>query len=438
MELLNNINVERSILSSILYDYTLLEDINTFLNPNDFYLLIHQKIYEVILELYKNDIPVEETFILKKLKKDSTSEKALLEIISTTPIANVQVYALEIKEISRKRQINNIINIIKKQLLEETVLSDDLLSLITKEVEQIENDVAVKENTTKEILIELKNDMEKAALNGEIIGQKTGLKALDNIIGAFEDGDLIVVAARPSMGKTSFISAITNKSLEDGRGVLIESLEMPAKKILARLISARSGEYLSDIKKGLIRNKTKFYEAANFFACENLVIHDKTYPTIVQLQSRIKRVLKINKNIKNIFIDNTGKIQLDGKTREDIEIGHITNMLKKIARDFQIRVFLLQQLNRSVETRDNKRPKLSDLKNSGNIEEDADIVLGLYREAYYKTKEKNEYEKDIENAEIIVLKNRDGETRTAKVSFEGKCARFVDRMIVPVVIEYTH
>jgi len=438
LELLNNINVERSILSSILYDYTLLEDINTFLNPNDFYLYVHQKIYKVILELYKNDIPIEETFILKKLKKDSISEKALLEIIATTPIANVQVYALEIKEISRKRQINNIINIIKKQLLEETVLSDDLLLLITKEVEQIENDVAVKENTTKEILIELKNDMEKAALNGEIIGQKTGLKALDNIIGAFEDGDLIVVAARPSMGKTSFISAITNKSLEDGRGVLIESLEMPAKKILARLISARSGEYLSDIKKGLIRNRTKFYEAANFFACENLVIHDKTYPTIIQLQSRIKRVLKINKNIKNIFIDHTGKIQLDGKTREDIEIGYITNMLKKIARDFQIRVFLLQQLNRSVETRDNKRPKLSDLKNSGNIEEDADIVLGLYRESYYKTKEKNEYEKDIENAEIIVLKNRDGETRTAKVSFEGKCARFVDKIVVPVVIEYSN
>lgn len=126
-----------------------------------------------------------------------------------------------------------------------------------------------------------------------------------------------------------------------------------------------------------------------------------------------------------------------GKTREDIEIGHISAMLKKIARDYNIRVFLLQQLNRGVESRDDKRPMLSDLKNSGNIEEDADIVLGLYRESYYKRKKTSMFEKPIEDAEIIVLKNRDGEVATANVSFEGKSARFIDRKETdPIIVEF--
>lgn len=131
-----------------------------------------------------------------------------------------------------------------------------------------------------------------------------------------------------------------------------------------------------------------------------------------------------------------------GKTREDIEIGQISSMLKKIARDYNIRVFLLQQLNRGLESRDNKRPILSDLKNSGNIEEDADIVLGLYRDSYYKKDKKKESlynpnQTTVEDAEIIVLKNRDGSVGTAHVSFEGRYARFQDKKNEePLIIEF--
>ena len=177
-----------------------------------------------------------------------------------------------------------------------------------------------------------------------------------------------------------------------------------------------------------------------FFENSNLIIHDKAYPTILELQNRIKATLRKNPNIKNIFVDHTGKIQLLGKTREDIEIGHISAMLKKIARDYNIRVFLLQQLNRSLESRENKRPMLSDLKNSGNIEEDADIVLGLYRDSYYK-KDKDKptmlNHDIIEDAEILVLKNRDGRVGVAKVSFEGKSARFLNKVNnEPTIIEF--
>jgi len=252
-------------------------------------------------------------------------------------------------------------------------------------IENIENETLQKIPSIKDTIKEIKEDMKKASLNGsKILGQSSGLDALDNIIGAFEDGDLIVIAARPSMGKTSIISTIATQALKDKNGVLIESLEMPRKKIVSRLIASKSGESLTDLKKGLIRNIDNFNEAVDFYENSELIIHDKAYPTILELQNRIKATLRQNPNIKNVFIDHTGKIQLLGKTREDIEIGHISAMLKKIARDYNIRVFLLQQLNRSLESRENKRPMLSDLKNSGNIEEDADIVLGLYRDAYYK------------------------------------------------------
>lgn len=436
MDSIYQVNIERAVLSSILFNPHELEDILGILKPRDFYLLAHQNVFEVMIQLHNNELPIDEEFIKKRIDSKLASETDLINILSSNAISNTLAYVLEIKELSRKKQINDLTIQIKKNLNED-IISDDLLSLITKNIEDIENDNFFEEKNTLEILEELKGDMKKANENNEVLGQKSGLIALDNIIGAFEDGDLIIVAARPSMGKTSYISAITNKALEEGNGVLIESLEMPAKKILNRLISSRSGESLSDLKKGHIKNKERFEEACNFFACENLVLHDNSYPTIMQLQSRIKKVLRKKPNIKNVFVDHTGKIQLDGKTREDIEIGHITNMLKKIARDFNIRVFLLQQLNRGVESRDNKRPILSDLKNSGNIEEDADIVLGLYRDSYYKTKEKSMFEKPVENSEIIILKNRDGETRTAKVAFEGRCARFIDRVDdVVEVIEF--
>jgi len=438
MDVVYTVNIEKSILCSIFFEPLLIEELSTILHPSDFYLKTHSVIYETMIYLYQKDLPIDEDFVIRNVKDKTIDLNVIAEILSVNAISNVMVYAYELKENSKKRQINSLAIEIKRRLMEDEYTSEELLSYINNEINTIENNSILKEPSSKDIIEELKGDMEKASKNLSILGQKSGLKALDKIIGAFEDGDLIVIAARPSMGKTSIISTITIQSLQDGDGVLIETLEMPSKKIMSRLISAKSSEKLSDLKKGLVSNIKNFEEAVNFFACEKLVLHDNTYPSIMQLQSRIKKVLRNNKNIKNVFIDHTGKIRLDGKTREDIEIGHITNMLKKIARDFNVRVFLLQQLNRSVESRENKRPMLSDLKNSGNIEEDADVVLGLYRESYYKSKEKSISENDIENAEIIVLKNRDGETGIAKVSFEGRCARFIDRkeLNIPVTIEY--
>lgn len=440
MDIMHSLSIEKTVLSSIIFRYEEIYTVSEILEVEDFYLKIHQDIYRIMLELHSEDMPIDEEFIRKRGVGYSFSDTDLIDLLSVNPITNVEAYCHEIKEDSKLRKIQNLSKRIPRYI-EENSKSDDVLYTLQKEIDNIENQNTNDSLTSKDLISVVLKDMEFAAENGsKVLGQSSGLKSLDNIIGAFEDGDLIVIAARPSMGKTSIISTLAIESLEDKKGVLIESLEMPAKKIMTRLIATKAEESLNDLKKGLVKNRNKFDEATAFFGTDDLIIHDKSYPTLTELQSRIKVVLRKNPNIKNIFVDHTGKIQLLGKTREDIEIGQISAMLKKIARDYNIRVFLLQQLNRGLETRENKRPKLSDLKNSGNIEEDADIVLGLYRESYYKQNKENTpsmYEKKQEAAEIIVLKNRDGETGTAHVGFEGKYVRFVEKKPTePLVIEF--
>jgi len=439
LDITHSLSIEKTVLSSIIFRYEEIYTVSEILEVEDFYLKAHQDIYKIMLELLSEDMPIDEEFIRKRGVEYSFTDTDLIDILSVTPITNVEAYCHEIKEDSKLRKIQNLSKRIPRYV-EEKSKSDDVLYTIQKDIENIENHNTNDSLTSKDLISVVLKDMEFAAENGsKVLGQSSGLKSLDNIIGAFEDGDLIVIAARPSMGKTSIISTLSIQSLLDKRGVLIESLEMPAKKIMTRLIATRAGESLNDLKKGLVKNKEKFQEAIDFFDTSDLIIHDKSYPTLTELRSRIIATLRKNPNIKNIFVDHTGKVQLLGKTREDIEIGQISAMLKKIARDYNIRAFLLQQLNRGLETREDKRPKLSDLKNSGNIEEDGDIVLGLYRESYYKQNKENTpsmYEKKQEAAEIIVLKNRDGKIGTAHVGFEGQYVRFVEKEATAIVIEF--
>lgn len=422
------LTLEKTVLVSLIDNYELIDSVIDYLNFDDFYDIGHQEVYKAILHLFHSDMPIDETFIRKFADTKKLTESNLISILAVTPILKIEHYAREIKELSKKRKLDHLANVIKKETQTENTLSEDIIFQIQTNIDHIDDvNRDVHEHKSMDLIEKIKFDMEnKDNKDKEVFN--TGLTKLDGLLEGIDDGELVIIAARPSMGKTSLISTICIETLKQGRGVLIESLEMDATKIMRRLLSTKSEEYLSDIKKGVVRSPKKFQEAVEFFSTENLVIHDESYINLYQLQSKIKRVLRKNPNIKNVFIDHTGKIKLEGKTREDIEIGYITNTLKKIAREHNIRIFLLQQLNRSVESRDNKRPTLSDLKNSGNIEEDADIVLGLYRDSYYKTKDKDEQEKDLEESEIIILKNRDGRLGTAKVYFERKTSSFRNNM----------
>lgn len=422
-----NINIqdiERAVLATFLLDRDQFLEYQSILDISDFYLPAHQEIFKVMCYLFEKDLPIDEEFIKKYSDKSRLNDNEIIRISTTNSIVDILSYINEIKESSKKRKINSFTNEIKHLILDNSYASEDIAKQFLQFVDHLDSNSYDQYTHTSEGLLNTIIQQMKDKENG-ITTKKyhTGLHSLDKILDGLDDGDLIVVAARPSMGKTSFITSVAMETLKHNEAVLIESLEMSADKIMRRFLSSYSGESISDLKNAVVSNPSRFNEAVSFLNTSNLIIEDEPYPTLFQLQSKIKKALRKNPNIKNIFVDHTGKIKLDGKTREDIEIGYITNTLKKIAREYNVRVFLLQQLNRSVESRENKRPMLSDLKNSGNIEEDADIVLGLYRDSYYNKKEEAE-ERVAEKAEIIVLKNRDGSLGTASVIFERKTATF--------------
>lgn len=422
-------SIEKAVLSSFLFDNTEFFEYGHTINTNDFVLPYSQEIFQTMQYLHEHDMPLEETFILKYANKEKLREQDLISVMAVNAISNVHSYIELLKQESSKRKLLQLSIQMHKDLSSDSNMSiEDVKSNIVHYIDNLDNvNIDKYEHKSSDLVSLVQKQMENAQNKDLIQKYYTGLKALDNILDGIDDGDLIVIAGRPSMGKTSLIASICIESLQNNNGVLIESLEMPADKIMKRLLAVKSEENLKDIKNGLVKNLSNFKNASEFFSKGDLIIHDETYPTLYQLQAKIKRTLRKNPNIKNVFIDHTGKIQLDGKTREDIEIGKITNTLKKIARDYGIRVFLLQQLNRGVENRENKRPTLSDIKNSGNVEEDADVVLGLYRSSYYKSKENETYENNLEESEIIVLKNRDGALGTAKVWFERKITAFKNK-----------
>lgn len=308
MDLTYAINLEKVVLSSIIFNHDEIYTVLEILEPDDFYLKAHQDIYKIMIELHKEDMPIDEDFIKKRgVGLPSITDNFFLDILTARPITNSKAYCLEIKESSKLRKIENISKSISQYLYEQSK-SDDILLVVQKEIEEIENKGLINPIDTKNLINIVLKDMQTASENGsQVIGQTSGLKELDRIIGAFEDGDLVVISARPSMGKTSIISSLTIQSLFDKRGVLVESLEMPSKKIMVRLLAAHSGESLSDLKRGLVKNKDKFNESIEFFKNAELIIHDKSYPTLIELESRIKSTLRKNPNIKNVFVDHTGK-----------------------------------------------------------------------------------------------------------------------------------
>ncbi len=215
MNFINILNIERLVLSSIFFDYEQIFEVSLILKKDDFYLKAHQDIYQVMLALHDEGLPIDEDFIRNRVPKEDFNDNVLIEILSAKPIVNTEAYCLEIKESSKLRKLEQLSkNIIFNVSNDKN--SQDIITNIQVNIENIENETLQQIPTIRDTIKEFKADMQKALDGGaKILGQSSGLEALDNIIGAFEDGDLIVIAARPSMGKTSIISTIATKALEE-------------------------------------------------------------------------------------------------------------------------------------------------------------------------------------------------------------------------------
>jgi len=423
---MHNVNIERAVLYSFLFNPESFYNSAPKLSADDFYLPFHRYMYEAICTIVAEDKPIDEEFIRSEMIKNKRfDEDAMLEVLSTNPLPNVDAYIEELRLKAQNRAIRQLtVEVKKKQSESENV--HDILGFISQSVENIEDKNILSKNLSMpEIADAFYEKYSHAHESKEHDTFKTGLNTLDGVIGSFEPGDLVVIGARPSMGKTSLATTFASSYDKRGIGVLFDSLEMPHEKIFRRFVAERSGEELNDIKRGFVSVPERFNRAVRELRnTNNLIIHDTSYISIHQLVAKASTVFRKNKHFKIWVIDHIRYIKKEGKKEDYIQISEMTKMLKKFAKEHGAVVLLLTQLNRTNETRQNKRPTLSDIRDSGAVEEDADIVLAPHRESYYNRNDPSIPEKPINEAEIIVLKNRDGAAGIAKCWFNGPTTSF--------------
>jgi len=445
---LNKIDIERGVLSAIFYDAKLYEDVAAILKPKDFYLPFHQVVFEIMEELYKKDLPIDEVFLTEELKKRGKfDEKLFLELISTTPIETVEVYARELKELATKRELLHLSNEIKKIVLQEDKKAVEEIEEIQEKLFSIATSNLSKDfKSSKKVILDTLEFIKKQAQkkNRIVTGLDTGFIELNRLTGGFNDGDLVIIAARPSMGKTAYALNIAYNVIKQDKGVAIFSLEMPAEQLMLRILSAASKIPLQDVRRGNLTEEewSKLTEITDFIASKPLYIDDEQNINIHTIRAKLRKLKAQKPDISLAIIDYLQLIDSDIKERH-LAIAEISRSLKLLARELQIPIIALSQLNRALEARPNKRPMLSDLRESGAIEQDADIIMFIYRDDVYKAIEakkkqkealekgveyKSDYqEKEVEEAEIIIGKHRNGPTGTIEMLFHKKYTLFTDK-----------
>ncbi|WP_151950337.1 DnaB-like helicase C-terminal domain-containing protein [Aliarcobacter butzleri] len=418
------INIERSVLSSIFFNPEEFEEISEILKSKDFYLPAHKKIFEIMTQLYNEEMPIDEQFIRQRISSKEVDDSILIEILSCNPISNSKAYAIQIKDYSVKRELLTLATTIKKVVYEDNISTETAIETIDDEFTRIN---LINSSSSYKTLTEQMKEFGDifATLRNEPIGIETGIRQFKNKL-IFEPGDLVIIAARPSMGKTSLLLKCINYWIQNNVGVLFDSLEMPSQKIIRRFIAIRNQEKLSDLKRGVVQNIERYRETFNFLSnTKNFILHDKSYVPISYLRAKARKILKKNPHIKVWAVDHLKYIKSKGENRA-LEVSEITKEMKAIAKEFGIVVIALSQLRRIDDKATKFRPQLTDLRDSGSIEEDADIVIFPHRESYYDRTSKNKKEEPIHDADLIVAKNRDGEPFTVTCQFNGPTTSFGD------------
>ena len=380
MENMYNLNIERAVLSSIIFDPETYEDIASKLKPHDFYLPFHQYIFGAMEELSQEEKPLDDEFLKDKLNnKGKFDEEAMLDLLSANPITNTLAYIQEIKSKSTKRALASLATEIKKVTIEDDLPAQDIMNLVEKKLYEItQNSTSEDFRESKEITLAMMDEIErlKSMGNSKLIGTDTGFKNLNEKTSGFGKGDLVIIAARPAMGKTSFVLNIALKAIERDEGVAFFSLEMPAEQLMLRLLSTKTSIPLQALRVGDLRDEqwSQLSVATQELSTKKLFVDDSGYATIHHVRSKLRKLKAQHPEISIAIIDYLQLMSGEGREGRQQEVSEISRGLKQLARELQIPIVALSQLNRGVESRDNKRPMLSDLRESGCLSGDSIIT----------------------------------------------------------------
>ncbi|MEF9983650.1 MAG: replicative DNA helicase [Oscillospiraceae bacterium] len=424
-----NLEAEQSVLGSVLIDPSCLPRVMEHLKPESFYRPQHKEIFSIYLQMFISSKSIDFITVLDEVKKESvfrSEEDAkiyLLQLAQIVPsTANVEEYARIVREKSYIRRLIESSNEIIELARNEDADAANLLDM----AEQSIFDIRKGKETTglvkiDEIITETYDQFQKLSSDdkSEYMGISTGFSALDQVITGLNKSDFLLVAARPAMGKTSFaLNIATNVALKANKTVAIFSLEMSKEQLVTRMLSAESLIQYQSLRKGELTSNdwVKLGMAAQILCKAPIYIDDTPGITIGQMKGKLRRI----KNLGIVIIDYLQLMTGSRKSENRVqEVSEITRSLKIMAKELNVPVMTLSQLSRGPESRTDHRPMLSDLRESGSIEQDADIVMFLYRDAYY-----NPDTEDQNIAEVIVAKNRHGETDNVKMGWDGQFTRF--------------
>ncbi len=422
-----SLEAEQSVLGSILIDPACLDTLTSIISSSDFYLEEHQSIYTAMQGMYLKSKNIDVVTLIDELVKegiyDTAGGKEYLRLIAETvpTAANVKDYAEIVRSKSTLRALIGACEEVTEAAYTEEEEVERLVEMAESKIYAIAEQ---KDNKNfvhiKDALLQVYNHLQQLVTNKEETqGMKTGFSGLDRVLVGMAKSDLVLVGARPGMGKTSFaMNVAVSAARRSGKAVCVFSLEMSAEQLVTRLLSSEALVDSYHLRSGELTDEDwqKLAHASSILSDCQILIDDTTGMTVTGMMAKLRRV----KNLGLVVIDYLGLMQSEHRNDNRVqEVSEISRNLKLMAKEFQIPVICCAQLSRGPESRTDKRPMLSDLRDSGAIEQDADIVMFLYREEYYKDKENPQ-----NTAEVIVAKNRHGSTGKVEMGWLGQYTKF--------------
>ena len=427
-----SIEAEESILSAILIDNSTLIDILEILSADDFYKTAHKIIFAAIDALYAKSEPVDLVTLSNMLREKDELEKIggaayLAHLVDAVPVAvNAHHYARIIREKAILRLLIERSNAISKRCFDDRGEVDSVLEFAQSAVFELSEGKTKQAFLTISKIIESNSDAleERQGNRALVTGVTTGFSKLDTLTSGFQNSDLIIVAARPAMGKTAFaLNMARNAAIEADVPVAIFSLEMSKEQLSLRMLCAEARVDSSRIRGGFLNQDdwNRITDAAGRLTEAPIYIDDSPDISTTTIRTKAMR-LKMDKGLGLIIVDYLQLMRGNANIeRRDLEISDISRSLKILAKELNIPVIALSQLNRKLEERSDKRPQLSDLRESGALEQDADLVAFIYRDEVYNRDENNP---NRGTAEIILAKQRNGPTGMAPLAFLRSYTRF--------------
>ena len=427
-----NIEAEEAMLGSLLIDPDVISHVANLVMPEDFYLARHGEIYDVIRTLYDQGEPVDFVTVTEELERRDKLEEVggrsyITSLVNTVPTAiNAFQYAQIVQEKATLRQLINVASEIARKAYDDSQEVGDVVNEAEKLIfaiaeRRLEQDLIAITDVVPRVMDEIRTLFERSE---DISGIPSGFKYLDIMLGGFQKSDLIILAARPGMGKTSLALNIALNAAKKNSQIAVFSLEMSREQLVQRLLSQEARIDSHRLRLGKISGQDEWerlYRAAETLRTCRIYIDDTAALSPFELRTKARR-LYAEHGLDMIIIDYM-QLMHGGKRNENRvqEISFISRTMKQLARELKVPVIALSQLSRQVENRQDKHPQLSDLRESGSIEQDADLVIFIYRDIKY-----NKESEKGNTAEIMIAKHRHGPTGSVELFFDEKFTQFAE------------